>query len=126
VNLEVSCLIERNYIGPWGKQVPLVISIKVVSLKGTLEVRIRPPPTTHIWFSFRHMPELELMAEPYVGDHAITSPPVIAWILAFLKVSHRSPSHPTKEKVISFKHVAKMINNLISLSKTEIRINEKA
>ncbi|CAK9231729.1 unnamed protein product [Sphagnum troendelagicum] len=66
-------------------QVPLVISIKVVSLKGTLEVRIRPPPTTHIWFSFRHMPELELMAEPYVGDHAITSPPVIAWILAFLK-----------------------------------------
>lgn len=67
-------------------QVPLTLSVKVVSLKGTLCVRFRPPPSDRVWFGFTSMPSLEMESEPCIGDHKINSGPVAAFIVERIKV----------------------------------------
>eukprot|EP00250_Pteridium_aquilinum_P021845 c25245_g2_i1 orf=532-2847(+) len=67
--------------------VPITLSMRLVSLKGTLRVRIKPPPTDHIWFGFTSMPTIELQPEPSVGDHKITTGPVIAFITNRIKMN---------------------------------------
>lgn len=67
-------------------QVPLALTIRVVQLKGTLQVRIKPPPSDRVWFSFTEMPALELLPEPCIGDHKINSGPLGAFIVNQIKV----------------------------------------
>ncbi|XP_018676785.2 uncharacterized protein LOC103972973 isoform X4 [Musa acuminata AAA Group] len=54
-------------------QVPLSLSIRVTSLRGTLRLYIKPPPSDQLWFGFTTMPELDWNLESSVGDRKITS-----------------------------------------------------
>ncbi|URE19256.1 Putative integral membrane protein conserved region (DUF2404) [Musa troglodytarum] len=54
-------------------QVPLSLSIRVASLRGTLRLYIKPPPSDQLWFGFTTMPELDWNLESSVGDRKITS-----------------------------------------------------
>ncbi|KAE8655521.1 Subtilase family protein isoform 1 [Hibiscus syriacus] len=53
--------------------VPLTLSVRVVSLRGTLRLYIRPPPSDQLWFGFTSMPDIEFDLESSVGDHKITN-----------------------------------------------------
>ncbi|MCO5549848.1 hypothetical protein L7F22_003322 [Adiantum nelumboides] len=66
--------------------VPITLSMRLVSLKGTLRVRIKPPPTDRIWFGFTSMPTIELQPEPSIGEHRVTNGPVITFITNKIKM----------------------------------------
>lgn len=55
------------------QKVPLSLSIRVISLRGTLRLYIKPPPSDQLWFGFTTMPELDWNLESSVGDRKITS-----------------------------------------------------
>ncbi|XP_020586878.1 testis-expressed protein 2-like [Phalaenopsis equestris] len=54
-------------------QVPLSLSIKIASLRGSLRFHIRPPPSDRLWFGFTSMPDIDWQLESSVGDRKITS-----------------------------------------------------
>ncbi|TVU07506.1 hypothetical protein EJB05_40862, partial [Eragrostis curvula] len=54
-------------------QVPLSLAIKVSSVRGTMRIHIKPPPTDQIWYGFTSMPELEWELESSVGDRKISN-----------------------------------------------------
>ncbi|XP_072968476.1 uncharacterized protein [Typha angustifolia] len=54
-------------------QVPLSLGIKVTSIRGTLRIHIKAPPSDQLWFGFPSMPEIEWNLESSVGDRKITS-----------------------------------------------------
>ncbi|KAM0945290.1 putative synaptotagmin-like mitochondrial-lipid-binding domain-containing protein [Dioscorea sansibarensis] len=54
-------------------QVPLSLAIKISSLRGTLRLYIKPPPSDQLWFAFTSMPEIAWNLESAVGDRKITS-----------------------------------------------------
>ncbi|KAJ6857834.1 hypothetical protein NC651_039307 [Populus alba x Populus x berolinensis] len=54
-------------------QVPLSLSIRVASLRGTVRLHIKPPPSDQLWFGFTSMPDVEFELESSVGEHKITS-----------------------------------------------------
>lgn len=68
------------------EQVPLLMSVKLVSLKGTLLIKIRPPPSDHIWFCFQAMPHLEIAAEVSIGDHKINNALLGRYVVQVIKV----------------------------------------
>ncbi len=47
---------------------------------------MKAPPTNHVWFSFKEMPEMDLVSEPSIGDHRISSGPLAAFVVQQLKV----------------------------------------
>jgi hypothetical protein len=67
-------------------QVPLLLKIRLVSLKGTMLIRLRAPPSDRIWFAFKEPPEIDLEPEPCIGDHKISSGPLGALIANQLMV----------------------------------------
>lgn len=67
-------------------QVPFTLSLRLVSLKGTMRVQIKAPPTDRIWFGFTSMPTIDLQPEPSIGDHKITNSPVVAFITNRIKM----------------------------------------
>lgn len=68
------------------EQVPLLMSVKLVSFKGTLLIKIRPPPSDHIWLCFQAMPHLEIAAEVAIGDHKINNALLGRYIVQYIKV----------------------------------------
>ncbi|KAG1361235.1 testis-expressed protein 2 [Cocos nucifera] len=54
-------------------QVPLSLAIRVASLRGTLRLHIKPPPSDQLWFGFTSMPEIDWNLESSVGDRKITN-----------------------------------------------------
>ncbi|XP_020273807.1 testis-expressed protein 2 [Asparagus officinalis] len=54
-------------------QVPISLAIRVASLRGTLRLHIKPPPSDQLWFGFTTMPEIEWNLDSSVGDQRITS-----------------------------------------------------
>ncbi|KAH9290027.1 hypothetical protein KI387_034144, partial [Taxus chinensis] len=68
-------------------QVPLTLSIRVLSLKGTIRISIKPPPSDCIWFGFTSMPDIEWGFEPSIGDHKITNGKVAALITNRIKAA---------------------------------------
>ncbi|CAN0913026.1 Testis-expressed protein 2 [Linum grandiflorum] len=62
-----------NSIAKQVSQVPISLSIRVSSLRGTLRLQIKPPPSDQLWVSFTSMPDIEFELESSVGDHKITS-----------------------------------------------------
>ncbi|XP_059064529.1 uncharacterized protein LOC131064376 [Cryptomeria japonica] len=71
-------------------QVPLALSIRVLSLKGTVRISIKPPPSDCIWFGFTAVPDIEWGFEPSIGEHKITSGTVAALIATRIKVRNIS------------------------------------
>uniref|UniRef100_A0A7N5ZQH5 SMP-LTD domain-containing protein n=1 Tax=Anabas testudineus TaxID=64144 RepID=A0A7N5ZQH5_ANATE len=59
---------------------PLMLSVEVLELSGTLAINIPPPPTDRIWYSFRVPPRLELHVRPMLGEREVTFTHVTEWI----------------------------------------------
>uniref|UniRef100_A0A3Q3BCN8 SMP-LTD domain-containing protein n=1 Tax=Kryptolebias marmoratus TaxID=37003 RepID=A0A3Q3BCN8_KRYMA len=59
---------------------PLMLSVEVLELSGTLAINIPPPPTDRIWYSFRVPPRLDLHVRPMLGDREVTFTHVTEWI----------------------------------------------
>ncbi|CAN9510792.1 unnamed protein product [Ophioblennius macclurei] len=59
---------------------PLLLSVELQRLQGTLAVNIPPPPTDRIWYGFRTPPHLELKARPKLGEREVTLAHVTDWI----------------------------------------------
>ncbi|KAF5901866.1 testis-expressed sequence 2 protein-like, partial [Clarias magur] len=59
---------------------PMLLSVEVLELSGTLAVNIPPPPTDRIWYSFRVPPRLDLRVKPMLGEREVTFTHVTEWI----------------------------------------------
>ncbi|NXD13926.1 TEX2 protein, partial [Nothocercus nigrocapillus] len=59
---------------------PLLLSVEVQELAGTLAVNVPPPPTDRVWYSFRAPPQLELRVRPKLGEREVTFLHVTEWI----------------------------------------------
>ncbi|XP_034543805.1 testis-expressed protein 2-like [Notolabrus celidotus] len=59
---------------------PLLLTVELQELQGTLAVNIPPPPTDRIWYGFRRPPHLELKARPKLGEREVTLAHVTDWI----------------------------------------------
>ncbi|NWR24377.1 TEX2 protein, partial [Emberiza fucata] len=64
---------------------PLLLTVEVQELAGTLAVNIPPPPTDRVWYSFRVPPQLELRVRPKLGEREVTFLHVTEWIEKKLK-----------------------------------------
>ena len=65
---------------------PLSLSIRVASLRGTVRLHIKPPPSDQLWFGFTSMPDVEFELESSVGEHKITSGQVASFLIDKFKV----------------------------------------
>ncbi|XP_067426971.1 LOW QUALITY PROTEIN: testis-expressed protein 2-like [Thunnus thynnus] len=59
---------------------PLMLSVEVLELSGTLAINIPPPPTDRIWYSFQVPPRLDLHVRPMLGEREVTFTHVTEWI----------------------------------------------
>ncbi|KAJ7517257.1 hypothetical protein O6H91_21G016200 [Diphasiastrum complanatum] len=75
-----------SHVAEQVSQVPLVLSLKILSLKGTLQIRIKAPPSDRVWVGFASMPVLEFASEPSIGDRKISPGPLIAFITERIKM----------------------------------------
>ncbi|KAL8139851.1 hypothetical protein V2J09_005872 [Rumex salicifolius] len=62
-----------NSVAKHVAQVPFMLAIRVASLRGTMQLRIKPPPSDQLWFTFTSMPDIDFRLESFVGEHKITS-----------------------------------------------------
>lgn len=60
--------------------------MRVSSLRGTMRVYIKPPPSDQIWFGFSSMPDIDFNLEPSIGDHKITSGHLALFLISRFKV----------------------------------------
>lgn len=67
-------------------KVPLTLRIKVASLRGTLRVQIKPPPSDQLWFGFSSMPEIDINLDSSVGEHKIASTRIASFLINRFKV----------------------------------------
>lgn len=70
-------------------QVPLSLAIKITSVRGTLRIHMKPPPSDQLWYGFTSMPDLEWDLESSVGDRKITNSRIASLIGNRIKVSLR-------------------------------------
>ncbi|KAJ6845991.1 uncharacterized protein M6B38_278110 [Iris pallida] len=54
-------------------QVPLSLAIRIASIRGTLRLHIKPPPSDQLWFAFTSMPEIDWNFDSSIGERKITS-----------------------------------------------------
>lgn len=59
---------------------PLMLSVEVLELSGTLAINVPPPPTDRIWYSFQVPPRLDLHVRPMLGEREVTFTHVTEWI----------------------------------------------
>ncbi|KAI3807819.1 hypothetical protein L1987_23754 [Smallanthus sonchifolius] len=78
-----------NSVAKQVSQVPLSLAIRVTTLRGTLRVHIKPPPSDQIWFGFTSMPDIDFSLESSVGDHKITSGHIALFIISKFKAAIR-------------------------------------
>lgn len=67
-------------------QVPLLLKIRLVSVKGTCIVSLRAPPSDRIWFSFKEMPDIDMAPEPCIRDIRMRIGPLGTFIADQIKV----------------------------------------
>ncbi|CAN8304868.1 unnamed protein product [Cochlearia groenlandica] len=70
-------------------QVPISLSIRVSSLRGTLRVHMKPPPSDQLWFGFTSMPDIDLNLASSVGEHKITNSHVAMFLINRFKTAIR-------------------------------------
>nr|XP_043615550.1 testis-expressed protein 2 [Erigeron canadensis] len=89
-----------NSVAKQVSQVPLSMAIRVTTLRGTLRVHIKPPPSDQVWFGFTSMPDIDFNLESSVGDHKITSGHIALFIISKFKAAIReSMVLPNSESV---------------------------
>ena len=54
------------------REVNLVLAVVIKKLEGHAFVRLKPPPSNRLWFSFEKMPHIEMHIEPIVSSRQIT------------------------------------------------------
>ncbi|CAA7403401.1 unnamed protein product [Spirodela intermedia] len=62
-----------NSIAEHVSQVPISLSLRISSLRGTLRVHIKSPPSDQLWFGFTSMPEIEWNLDSSVGDCKVSN-----------------------------------------------------
>ncbi|KAJ4889434.1 putative integral membrane protein conserved region (DUF2404) [Raphanus sativus] len=70
-------------------QVPISLSIRVSSLRGTLRVHLKQPPSDQLWFGFTSMPDVEFDLASSVGEHKITNSHVAMFLINRFKAAIR-------------------------------------
>lgn len=70
-------------------QVPISLGVKVSSLKGTLQLHIKPPPSDQLWFGFTSMPEIDFELESHVGERKINSARLVSFLISRFKAAIR-------------------------------------
>jgi hypothetical protein len=73
LRLEIAA-VARIDLGPRFKvrKVDVLLAGICKSLEGHILIRVKPPPSNRIWFSFETMPKLDLSIEPIVSSRQIT------------------------------------------------------
>lgn len=74
---------ENRYIKKYMEDVsntPLLLTVEVHGLIGTLAINIPPLPTDRFWYGFRNNPQLSISARPKLGERQVTLAPVTDWI----------------------------------------------
>ncbi|CAH2307423.1 testis-expressed sequence 2 -like [Pelobates cultripes] len=59
---------------------PLLLTVEIQELEGSLAVNIPPPPTDRIWYSFQMPPRVEMKVRPKLGEREVTFIHVTEWI----------------------------------------------
>jgi hypothetical protein len=54
------------------REVGLVLAVVLRKLEGHVLLKIKPPPSNRVWFSFQSMPKMEMTIEPIVSSRQIT------------------------------------------------------
>lgn len=54
------------------REVSLVLAVVLRKLEGHVLLKIKPPPSNRVWFSFQSMPKMEMTIEPIVSSRQIT------------------------------------------------------
>ncbi|KAK3331103.1 hypothetical protein B0H66DRAFT_528433 [Apodospora peruviana] len=54
------------------REVNLVLAVVIRKLEGHVLLKIKPPPSNRVWFSFQQMPKMEMTIEPIVSSRQIT------------------------------------------------------
>jgi len=54
------------------REVNLVLAVVIRKLEGHALIKIKPPPSNRMWFSFQQMPKIEMTIEPIVSSRQIT------------------------------------------------------
>ncbi|KAL4557378.1 hypothetical protein LXL04_035554 [Taraxacum kok-saghyz] len=78
-----------NSVAKQVSQVPISMAVRVTTLRGTIRVHIKPPPSDQLWFGFTSMPEIDFSLESSVGDHKITSGHIALFIISKFKAAIR-------------------------------------
>ncbi|TKY51999.1 Testis-expressed sequence 2 protein [Spatholobus suberectus] len=78
-----------NSVAKQVSQVPLSLAIRVASLRGTLRLHIKPPPSDQLWYGFTSMPDIDFNLESSVGEHKITSAHFALFLVNRLKTGIR-------------------------------------
>ncbi|KAF5747280.1 hypothetical protein HS088_TW06G01461 [Tripterygium wilfordii] len=76
-----------NSVAKQVSQVPLSLSIQVASLRGTMRIYVKSPPSDQLWFGFTSMPNIELDLASSVGEHKITSGQVASFLINKFKAA---------------------------------------
>ncbi|XP_022896929.1 testis-expressed protein 2-like [Olea europaea var. sylvestris] len=71
------------------QQVPLSLGVRISSLRGTMRIYMKAPPSDQIWFGFTSMPNIEFNLESFVGDRKITSGRVALFLIGRFKTAIR-------------------------------------
>lgn len=67
-------------------KVPISLSIRVSSFRGTARVYIKPPPSDQLWYGFTFMPEIDFDLQSSIGEHKITSGHIALFLINRFKV----------------------------------------
>ncbi|XP_068161721.1 testis-expressed protein 2 [Antennarius striatus] len=59
---------------------PVLLTVEVQEVSGTLVINVPPPPTDRIWYSFCSPPKLDLHVRPKLGEREVTFCHVTEWI----------------------------------------------
>ncbi|XP_065181538.1 testis-expressed protein 2-like [Sycon ciliatum] len=59
---------------------PLVLSVELRQLSGTMTINVPPPPSGVVWCAFAKPPEIILVAKPRVGQREVKLEKVTDWI----------------------------------------------
>ncbi|XP_017242769.1 uncharacterized protein LOC108214989 isoform X2 [Daucus carota subsp. sativus] len=94
-----SSLQESTYASKWRSmintvakqvsEVPISLGIRVASLRGTLRLEIKAPPSDQIWLAFTSVPDIDLNLESSVGEHKITNGHIALFLINRFKAAIR-------------------------------------
>ncbi|XP_068673944.1 testis-expressed protein 2-like [Montipora foliosa] len=69
---------------------PIILSVEVQCVEGTVALNIPPPPTNRLWYGFRGTPLLVVSARPKLGDRQVKLTHATEWIEKKLKQEFRN------------------------------------